>query len=134
MNHQPFNFDISSHNIEASPFMAPSFSTGTNLPAGSESLREELSKAYKEIVSLRMQNTSLQGEVQALTRMIFEKDSQLRALHVGYTNMTSVMQNELAMYKSQSVQMPLSTHPPGPDIFDKPMSCSERAEIELRLS
>ena len=35
--------------------------------------------------------------------MIFDKDSQLRALHVGYTNMTSVMQNELAFFKSQAV-------------------------------
>ena len=69
------------------------------MPLQNDALRDELQKAYKEIVSLRMQNTSLQGEVQALTRMVFEKDSQLRALHVGYTNMTSVMQNELAMYK-----------------------------------
>ena len=56
MNHQPFNFDISSHNIEASPFLAPSFSTGTNLPAGSEStdpisLEEEEDPLEETVVS-----------------------------------------------------------------------------------
>ena len=83
-----------------------------------------------------MQNTSLQGEVQALTRMIFEKDSQLRALHVGYTNMTSVMQNELAMYKQQSLQMPFSVAntQPAQELQEKTISISERAEIEARLA
>ena len=38
------------------------------------------------------------------------------------------------MYKSQSVQMPFNINQPGPELFEKPMSGSERAEIELRLA
>ena len=86
-------------NTQSSRAQALALAINENTPA-TETLKQELDKAYAEIVTLRMTNTSLQGEVQALTRMIFDKDSQLRALHVGYTNMTSVMQNELAFFKS----------------------------------
>ena len=48
---------------------------GGKQPNDKKKLKAELDKAYTEIVNLRMANTQLQGEVQALTRMIFDKDS-----------------------------------------------------------
>ena len=75
---------------QTSRAQAIAFAVSQNTPA-TQILKEELDKAYSDIVGLRIANTTLQGEVQALTRMIFDKDSQLRALHVGYTNMASTM-------------------------------------------
>ena len=47
---------------QASRAQALAIAINSNTPA-TETLKEELDKAYAEIVSLRMTNTSLQGEV-----------------------------------------------------------------------
>ena len=92
---------------QTSRAQAIAFAVSQNTPA-TQILKEELDKAYSDIVGLRIANTTLQGEVQALTRMIFDKDSQLRALHVGYTNMASTMQNELQYLRAQPAPDPVS--------------------------
>ena len=67
--------------------------------------------------------------------MIFDKDSQLRALHVGYTNMTSVMQNELAYFKSQAAtQNPVPS--PRNEFLEKVSDTirKEKANLEEKLA